>query len=134
MSDPQIVISLEGDRHDFQPGDTLAAQYSISGFEQVEPKSLEVSVLWYTEGKGDEDLGVHYFDRVTYDDAAFARFQHPQRLTTVLPKSPLSYEGVILKIRWCIRVRLFLARNREVMVEAPFRLGRVPMAAALPAE
>src|SRR5581483_1950579 len=82
MNDPQIVISLEGDRHDFQPGDTLAAQYSISGLEQVEPKSLEVSVLWYTEGKGDEDLGVHYFDRVTYDDAAFARFQHPQRLTT----------------------------------------------------
>jgi len=27
------------------------------------PRAVEVSVLWCTEGKGDEDLLAHYFDR-----------------------------------------------------------------------
>ena len=40
------------------------------------------------------------------------------------------YEGLILKIRWCVRVRLFLVRGRELVAEQSFRLGDVPAAVA----
>ena len=45
-----------------------------------------------------------------------------------LPNSPLSYEGAIMKLRWCVRVRVFLARDKETMGELPFRLGHVSAA------
>jgi hypothetical protein len=46
----------------------------------------------------------------------------------LLPASPLSYHGAILSIRWCVRVRAFLDRDREVVGERGFVLGNVPSA------
>ena len=43
-----------------------------------------------------------------------------------LPASPLSYYGMILKIHWCVRVRIFLKNGREVKSEKFFTVGRVP--------
>jgi hypothetical protein len=47
---------------------------------------------------------------------------------TTLPNSPLSYEGTIVKVVWCVRVRVFLDRGKEFSAEWPFQLGRVPRA------
>ncbi len=49
-------------------------------------------------------------------------------MTTRLPNSPLTYAGVAVKIRWCVRVRAFLRRGREVFFEQTFVLGDVPPA------
>jgi hypothetical protein len=35
---------------------------------------------------------------------------------------------MIVKIRWCVRARVFLARGRELSRDAPFQLGAVPQA------
>jgi hypothetical protein len=83
-------------------------------------------VLWYTEGKGDEDLGVHFFERRVPADADHGDLRVLRRFTTRLPNSPLSYSGAIFSVRWCVRVRLFLRRGREMMQEVPFVLGAVP--------
>ena len=103
--------------------------YEWSHTESVaadEVKAVEVSVLWYTEGKGDEDLAVHDFWRSSAEGGDGLDLRRPGRFSTVLPKSPLSYRGVLVKIRWCVRVRVFLTRGREVMGELAFRLGEVP--------
>jgi hypothetical protein len=44
---------------------------------------------------------------------------------TRLPHSPLSYDGPLVKIRWCVRVRVFLESGKDVVGEKIFRLGRV---------
>jgi hypothetical protein len=44
---------------------------------------------------------------------------------TALPNSPMSYRGAIVKIHWCVRVRAFLTRGRELKAEMGFRLGDV---------
>ena len=44
---------------------------------------------------------------------------------TLLPEVPLSYDGLIVKICWCARLRLFLARGRQHVVEDCFQLGQV---------
>jgi hypothetical protein len=52
--------------------------------------------------------------------------------STPLPQSPLSYEGRIVKVRWCVRVRLFFDGSRDFVSEHVFVLGRIPPA-GLPA-
>ena len=126
MSDPRVLILLEGHTRVFRPGEILTAECRVESLSVAVPKAIEISVLWYTEGKGDEDLAVHYFNRVPGDEAALTDLRRPYRFQTRLPNSPLSYEGRIVKIHWCVRVRLFLERGREIVSEQPFWLGDVP--------
>jgi hypothetical protein len=125
MSEPRIEIELEGAPRAYRPGELLRGQFLV-----VAPAwtAAEVSVLWYTEGKGDEDMGVHFFERLDRDGEDVEGADEPQPLLAILPASPLSYHGAIVSIRWCVRVRAFLERDREVVGELPFVLGSVPSA------
>jgi hypothetical protein len=126
MNGPLVRIRLDGNGRAYRPGETLSGEYRVESVPADEIKAVEVSVLWYTEGKGDEDLAVHDFWRRSVEGGDSPDLRRPARFSTVLPKSPLSYRGVLVKIRWCVRVRVFLTRGREVMGELAFRLGEVP--------
>jgi len=126
--EPLVSIRLRGQRRPYQPGDELQCEYQIDAVEAADLQSLEASVLWHTEGKGDEDMGVHYFERHAANDVDGQDLRALHVLRTVLPKSPLTYPGVAVKIRWCVRVRAFLRRGKEVFFEQPFVLGSVPPA------
>jgi len=126
MRQPAITIRLDGNGRTYDPGDRLAGEYRLEAIEPEEVKAIEISVLWYTEGKGDEDLSVHEFRRLSSDNGYRADPHRVGRFSTTLPNSPLSYEGVIVKVRWCVRVRVFLFGGTEVVGEKTFRLGRVP--------
>jgi hypothetical protein len=128
-----IIIRLDGDKRSYQPGDTLSGEYRLESFLWEEIEAIEVSVLWYTEGKGDEDLAVHYFRRLAASDEHWTDPALPGRFSTSLPNSPLSYQGLIVKIRWCVRVRVFMTREREVVGEKAIQLGDVrPVKAVIP--
>ena len=133
MSDPTITIRFDGNGRVYHPGETLSGEYSLESVDPEEVKAIEVSVLWYTEGKGDEDLAVHDFRRLSVEDDPTQASPWPGRFSTRLPNSPLSYEGQIVKIRWCVRVRAFLTYGREVVGQHRFRLGNVPAAKAVKA-
>ncbi len=128
MNGPLVRIRFDGNGGTYRPGDTLSGEYRIESVPANEIKAVEVSVLWYTEGKGDEDLAVHEFWRRSADSGDGWETCRSGRFSTILPQSPLSYRGVLVKIRWCVRVRVFLTRGREVMGELAFRLGDVPAA------
>ena len=123
--EPLISLCLSDQRCAFDPGEMLRCEYQIDAVERDEMLAVESSVLWHTEGKGDEDLGVHFFERRTPGEAEDGDLRQFHRFQTQLPNSPLSYDGVIVKIRWCVRVRLFLRRGKEVFVEQPFQLGEL---------
>ena len=126
MSDPAITIRLDGNGRAYQPGETLAGEYRLESIDPSQIKAVEVSVLWLSEGKGDEDLAVHEFHRYNGESGEPLDAARPGRFSTVLPRSPLSYEGVIVKLRWCVRVRAFLHNGREVVGQRTFQLGNVP--------
>ncbi len=126
MSGPRIILRLDENGRVYQPGDTLAGQYRMTSIERDDIKALEVSVLWFTEGKGDEDMGVHDFKRLSTEEGDWIDPRRPGTFATTLPNSPLSYDGRIVKVRWCVRVRVFLAGGREVVGQRLFRLGNVP--------
>ncbi|MDR1926033.1 MAG: hypothetical protein LBQ66_16820 [Planctomycetaceae bacterium] len=124
---PTITISLDGrGSRLYNVGDTLAGSYwfdSVGGDEII---AVEVSILWHTEGKGSEDIGVHAFWRLSIDSGDWIDPRRPGRFSTILPRSPLSYSGVLIKITWLVRVRLFLSDGRETVEEIIFRLGNLP--------
>lgn len=130
MSEPRASLQLLGSRRRFAPRETLALEYRLAGVAPGEIQSIEISVLWHTEGKGDEDLAVHFFERLEAQGEAAP--PHWGRVECPLPASPLTYQGVIVKLRWCARIRAFLANGRELVDEQMFQLGDVAAARALP--
>lgn len=131
MNEPHVTIRFDGNGRVYRPGETLAGEYRLNSMDPDEVKAVEVSVLWYTEGKGDEDLAVLDFRRLSRENGDWIDPARPGRFAARLPNSPLSYQGVIVKIRWCVRVRVFLSRGKEVLGELPFRLGDLPAAKAI---
>jgi hypothetical protein len=128
MSEPEVFIRLDDNGRAYAPGDCLSGEYRIEGLESGNLQAVEVSVLWHSEGKGDEDLAVHEFWRKDADGGELGDPRRPNRFSTSLPQSPLSYDGQIVKIRWCIRVRVIFKRGRDLLAEKVFRLGSVPPA------
>jgi hypothetical protein len=120
---------VDGGLRSYAAGDELVAEYQLDAVLPDEVQAVEASVLWHTEGKGEEDLGVHFFERRLPGDTEDGDLRPLRRFRTTLPSSPLSYSGAILTIRWCVRVRLFLRRGREYLQEQPFTLGSVPAVA-----
>jgi hypothetical protein len=127
-SRPTLRIDAQFDRLDriYAPGAPLTARYWIAGIGQEQVRSIERSVDWYTEGKGEEDLGVHFFERIPPPSPTDAVVEGT--VTTTLPASPLSYEGVIVKVRWCLRVRVFFTSGRDFVSEHVFAVGDLPPA------
>ncbi|MDR1480791.1 MAG: hypothetical protein LBJ00_17840 [Planctomycetaceae bacterium] len=124
---PEITISLDGrGSRIYNVGDTLAGSYWFDAVGGDEIQAVEVSVIWHTDGKGNEDLGVHAFWRFSIENGDWIDPRQPGRFSTILPRSPLSYSGILIKISWLVRVRLFLANGRETVEEIIFHLGNIP--------
>jgi hypothetical protein len=123
-----IRLTLDSPTSHYQPGDQLTGRYMVEGTQSWAARAAELSVLWYTAGKGEEDMAVHHFERVVDDPARPLDLRVPHRFASVLPASPLSYDGRIVKVCWCVRLRLFLPQGQETVAEAAFRLGSVPVA------
>ena len=133
---PRISVTFNRENIQYGGGDELRAHYIVEGIESQSISAVERSVVWYTEGKGEEDLGVVFFERIqlerrkdsTQTSSASLSTDHlTGALATDLPQSPLSYEGIIVKIRWCVRVRVFFRSGRDFVSEHIFFLGSVPV-------
>ena len=142
------IIQFDQKPDVFQPLETVSGTFRLEDVELESVNRLEFSVVWYTEGKGDEDIGVHFFETLDWTNgllgAVSANDAHPAprnpvcripdgdekgetfSFSVTLPSSPLSYYGMILKIHWCVRVRIFLKNGREVKSEKFFTVGSVP--------
>ena len=123
---PTVNVSIVDRRLVFCPDDRMICEYEICTSQRDDVQAVEASVLWYTEGKGDEDMVVHFFQRRVPDEATAGDLRRRHRFETALPSSPLSYRGAILNICWCVRVRAFLKGGREIHQELPIQLGDVP--------
>ena len=120
MSDASIDILLDDERPAFAPGDQIAGSVALDAELASQISALETSIIWRTEGKGDEDFGVWFFDRFSPHESATGVLR---RFSATLPPSPLSYEGFLVKIRWCVRVRAFRDQGKPLQVERPIVLG-----------
>ena len=122
----QVIVRLDGRGvRLYYPGETLAGSYYLDEIRRP-IEAVEISTIWRTEGKGNEDVGVHAFWRLSNAGERWIDLFQPGRFSIVLPQSPLSYNGSFVRIGWCVRVRVFLTNNEQIVGEAPFRLGALP--------
>jgi hypothetical protein len=126
MHPSAIRLTLDSPDAHYQPGDPLTGRFMIDATQPGAARAAELSVLWYTAGKGEEDMFVHHFERKVDDSTRPLDLRVPQRFAIDLPASPFSYDGEIVKVCWCVRLRIFLPQGQESVVEIPFRLGNVP--------
>lgn len=125
---PVIVVYFSHADHRYQPLQPIDVRYEVAVAAGTAVRAVERSILWYTEGKGEEDIGVHHFERITAESAV-AVAAAGGAFGNLLPRSPLSYEGMIVKVRWCVRVRLFFEGGRDFVSEHVFEVGDIPAAA-----
>jgi hypothetical protein len=121
-----LRITFDAPNAQYRPGDRLSGRFMIEGTEFRPARAVELSILWYTTGKGEEDMSVHHFERIVDEPSRPLDLRAPRRFSTEMPQSPLSYDGVIVKVCWCVRVRMFLSQGQESVSEAAFSLGNVP--------
>jgi hypothetical protein len=120
-----LRLTLDSPTRHYQPGERLTGRYMVENSQLGKVRAVELSVLWYTAGKGEEDMAVHHFERLVDEPSRPLDLRVPRRFATLLPPSPLSYDGEIVKVCWCVRLRLFLSQGQESVTETPFQLGNV---------
>ena len=93
----ELKIGTREDRKTFQPGDELvgAAGWKL----EKAPRSVEVRLLWFTRGKGSEDVGLVDTLRFEQPNAAEAR---PFRFQ--LPEGPYSFSGKLISLIWAVEL------------------------------
>jgi len=121
LSRPPVRAIISSLKAVYQAGESLDCSYRIDCEAGQTIQSVETSVLWETDGKGDADIGVHFFEkrRMTTENQGQATEFH---LATLLPASPLSYDGWLVKLNWCIRIRIFLSSGYQQTYNFPFKL------------
>lgn len=94
---PNLSIQLESDKTAFRPGDTVAG--TVSWQLEDQPKEVELRLLWYTQGKGDEDAGL-------VETMPFAQPSQADRRTFrfTLPEAPYSFSGSLISLTWALEL------------------------------
>ena len=110
----------------FQPGDTIVCDYQIDAVPRDDLQSVEASILWYTVGKGEEDMGIHFFERRMPADAENNDLRAWRRFESVLPNSPLSYDGDLVQLHWCVQGPRLCATGKDLFERTTIRSGKCP--------
>ena len=92
-----IQVDIRDGYTAFRPGDVVEGTV----FWQLEPVPAEVEarLFWYTQGKGDQDVGV--VETLPYPNPAPTE-RRPFRFR--LPAGPFSFSGKLISLAWAIEV------------------------------
>ena len=105
----QMRIGLREERNNFEPGEELTG---AAGWElDSPPTAVEVRLLWFTRGKGTEDVEVVNTVLLENPQAAEAR---PFKFH--LPAAPYSFSGKLISLLWAVEV-VALPKNQSARIE-----------------
>ena len=104
----QIQIETRDGATAFAPGETVEGTAS---WQLEKPaRTVELRLFWYTQGKGDQDVGVVL--TVPFPEPAL---QDRRSFHVVLPQGPYSFSGKLISLLWAL----------EVVAEPGSRAGRI---------
>lgn len=93
-----IGIQLDESRFAFSPGERLRGEVAWS-LSQA-PQSVQLRLLWYTSGKGDQDVGV--VDTLAFDHLEPAQREDRRRFDFAVPIAPPSFSGQLVSLQWAL--------------------------------
>lgn len=116
MAEPQIELRFDDARGVFRAGEELSGNVVLTASDGDKVGAVELSVLWVTEGKGNTDTGLVWFEAFPETEERERRLPFRARL----PLLPRTYHGVLLKIRWVVRVRRLGGLGNDTISDTPF--------------
>ncbi|MBA4387849.1 MAG: hypothetical protein C0404_07700 [Verrucomicrobia bacterium] len=92
-----LGVGTYENRTAFRPGEIVAGK--AMWILDADPKSVEIRLFWYTEGRGDQDVAI----------VATQVIQTPGRRSEAefrftLPEAPYSFKGSLITLLWAIEV------------------------------
>jgi len=92
-----LNIAIQDDRRKFSPGETLSGR--VTWTVDVDPKTAELRLFWYTAGKGTQNVGL-------VQTTVFGAPQRSDRreFSLVLPQEPYSCSGSLVSIVWALEL------------------------------
>lgn len=93
----KLSIDLQNDQTVFAPREPV--QGTVRWNLETPPRRLELSLFWYTEGKGTRDVGV--VDTLTIDSPGA---QGSKDFQFVLFDGPLSFSGRLISLIWAVEL------------------------------
>ena len=99
----ELNIELKDLKTEYQPGQVISgtAQWNLPD----QPRKISLQLLWYTRGKGDEDIGL--VDSVEFENPG--QFQN-QDFSFTIPPGPYSFSGKLISLIWTLEL---LAEPRD---------------------
>jgi hypothetical protein len=94
-----LTIDIEDMNMSFQPGQTIRGQ--VQWHLGQEPKKASLRLLWYTMGKGAEDVGV--VQSVEFDTPAAT---DTRRFDFKLGVGPYSFSGQLVSLVWTLELEV----------------------------
>ena len=92
-----LRVELENPEAIFRPGETIQGTASWSLAEA--PEALEVRLFWFTQGKGDRDIGI--VETTALDGAGR---EGGRDFTFTAPPAPLSFSGKLISLVWAVEL------------------------------
>jgi len=93
----KLDIELNDGRDTFAPAELVEGRIEWS--LDANPKALELTLLWYTSGKGTRDVHVLYTNR-TDSPGAFGS----DKFSFTLPPGPYSFSGKLISLIWALEL------------------------------
>lgn len=93
----KLKIIIDDDKRNFFPGETISGEVKWS-FPEC-PDSVELRLFWYTQGKGDGDIGI-------VETVGFAPLSPAEshKFRIILPDSPYSFSGRLISLCWALEL------------------------------
>ena len=92
-----LKIEIAGGSSSFKPGESVEV---IAAWElDDEPEAIEARLLWYTEGKGTQDISVVQTERVERPGKLDGK-----RFRWTLPEAPYSFSGKLISLLWAVEL------------------------------
>ncbi len=93
----KLSIVLNEDKAAFAPRETIRG--TIRWSLDVGIRHLELSLFWYTAGKGTRDVGV--IETVPFDDPGAVGWKD---FSFTLPAGPYSFSGKLISLIWALEL------------------------------
>jgi len=93
----QLSIVLNEDKAAFAPRETIRG--TVRWSLDVGVRHLELSLFWYTAGKGTRDMGV--VETVRFDEPGAIGWKD---FSFALPDGPYSFSGKLISLLWAIEL------------------------------
>lgn len=93
----KLDIELNDGKDAFAPAELVEGR--IEWNLDANPKALELSLLWYTSGKGTRDIRVLHTNRID-SPGAFGS----DKFSFTLPPGPYSFSGKLISLIWALEL------------------------------